>query len=86
MTKTFLTLALCMLASNMTAMAAGQANINGSLRGRGVDANGAAVSSASVTLTNLATNNSQKAMTDADGEYVFARIAPGHIQVTLPLF
>jgi len=57
-------------------VAPAQTSINGSLRGRVTDTNGAAVAGARVTLTNVGANTSQTATTDGDGSYIFARVVP----------
>jgi hypothetical protein len=54
-----------------------QVSINGSLRGRISDPSGAALAGATLTLTNTATATSQKATTDNNGAYQFARVTPG---------
>lgn len=58
-----------------------QTSINGSLRGRVIDSNGAVVADATVSLTNTATNIRQTTTTDEDGLYTFARVVPGNYSV-----
>jgi hypothetical protein len=55
----------------------GQVSINGSLRGRINDPGDASVAGASVKLTNTATATTQTTVSDSNGDYQFARIAPG---------
>lgn len=54
-----------------------QVSINGSLRGHINDPGAASVAGASVKLTNVATTTTQTMVSDGDGDYHFARIAPG---------
>src|SRR5450432_11059 len=49
----------------------------GQLTGRITDSSGAAVTSVSVTLVNIATNASRSTVTTGDGDYTFASIPPG---------
>jgi len=63
--------------------AAAQATINGSLRGRISDPSGAALSGAKVTLTNEETGAQFGASSDGDGQYLFARVAPGRYSLTV---
>jgi hypothetical protein len=58
-----------------------QTSINGSLRGRVTDTNGAAVAGAKVTLTNAGANTSQIATTGDDGSYIFARVVPSNYSI-----
>jgi len=55
----------------------------GSLRGTVVDSNGAVVAGANVTLTNTATGSSQTKQTSGDGNFEFAKLAPGDYTVTV---
>jgi hypothetical protein len=55
----------------------------GSLRGTVVDPNGAVVAGGNVTLTNIATGSSQTKQTSGDGNFEFAKLAPGDYTVTV---
>ncbi len=55
----------------------------GSVRGVVRDPQGAAVPDAKVVLTNTATNVSQETMTNGDGLYVVANVAPGSYQIKI---
>jgi hypothetical protein len=61
----------------------GQVSINGSLRGRVNDPGDASVAGASVKLTNMATATTQTTVSDGNGDYQFARIAPGVYSLTV---
>ena len=51
---------------------------NGSLTGQVTDPSGAALSPATVTLTNVGTNFAQTAVTDSTGVYLFKLVPPGN--------
>src|SRR5262245_38473570 len=55
----------------------------GSITGRVVDNNGAAVANANVTVTNAATNVSSSATTNGDGDYTALYLPPGSYTVTV---
>jgi len=55
----------------------------GDVTGTVTDPTGAAIPGATVTLTNAATNNSQKVTTNGDGSYRFAFVAAGTYNVTV---
>jgi Carboxypeptidase regulatory-like domain len=61
----------------------GQSRITGDLRGRVTDPTTAVIAGASVTLTNVDTNQILTTSTDEAGLYTFARVAPGHYRLTL---
>jgi hypothetical protein len=61
---------------------AAHAQFNGAVQGSVQDKTGATVASAKVTLTNLGTNVSQQATSDAAGVYRFSSLAPGDYSVT----
>jgi len=75
----FVALACAVLLFSMTTYA--QVSVNGSLRGRVTDAQGAAVPNAAATLVNAETNQTQTAATGDDGAYFFPRVAPGIYQL-----
>jgi iron complex outermembrane recepter protein len=54
-----------------------------SLTGTVTDGNGAVISSASVELTNSATENTVRQNTDQDGRYSFPSVAPGNYRLTV---
>src|SRR6202022_3756722 len=54
-----------------------QTTIHGSLQGRVLDPTSAAVSGATVTLTNSETNAKLLTRSDEVGQYTFSRVAPG---------
>jgi hypothetical protein len=66
---------------SLTALA--QVSINGSLRGRISDPSDAALAGATLVLTNTATATTQKATTGDNGDYQFARVAPGVYSLTV---
>ena len=55
----------------------------GSVVGNVTDASGAAMAGASVTLTNLGTNEKRKENTSTDGLYQFVNVAPGQYSVSI---
>src|SRR5215475_3948954 len=55
----------------------------GSITGRVVDNNGAAVTNAAVTITNTATNVSSSSTTNGDGDYTALYLIPGNYSVTV---
>src|SRR5215475_6116782 len=55
----------------------------GSITGRVVDNNGAAVANAAVTITNTATNVSSSTATNVDGDYTALYLIPGSYTVTV---
>src|SRR5438093_1915697 len=59
-----------------------QANV-GSIVGNVTDVSGAAISGASVTLTNPATNEKQTAATNTAGEYVFSLVRPATYNISV---
>src|SRR5208337_333130 len=56
---------------------------SGSLTGQVTDSTGAAISSATVTLTNLDTNYPQTIKTDSSGSYQFKLVSPGNYSLTI---
>src|SRR5262245_58472613 len=62
------------------AIANGQ-EFRGSITGRIVDNNGAAVANAAVTVTNKATNTSSSTTTNGDGDYTALYLIPGSYSV-----
>src|SRR5580700_2952685 len=52
-------------------------SVYGSIVGTATDATGSAVPAASVTLTNLATNEARTVQTDGGGNYTFVNLLPG---------
>ena len=64
------------------AIALGQ-EFRGSITGRIVDNNGAAVANASVTITNTATNTSSSTTTNGDGDYTALYLVPGSYNITV---
>jgi hypothetical protein len=56
-------------------------NVYGTIAGTVSDSSGAAIASASVTLTNLDTNEKHSIETDASGNYTFVNILPGKYKV-----
>jgi len=54
-----------------------QSTVTGGIRGSVTDAQGAVVPSATITITNTGTNQTQDMTTDADGGYRFSNLQPG---------
>src|SRR5215467_6246102 len=52
-------------------------NVYGTIRGTATDASGAAVADATVSLTNLDTQEKHSINTDTSGNYTFVNIVPG---------
>src|SRR5580704_11055071 len=57
--------------------------VYGSLVGNVADATGSAVPSATVTLTNLGTNETRTAQTDTSGNYTFVNLLPGNYGIAV---
>ena len=58
------------------------AQFSGSIQGTVLDASGAVIPSANVTLTNIDQNVTRSASTDSSGVYRFPSLAPGNYRVT----
>ena len=71
--RTLLVLALCF---SMKSLPAHSQNTFGSIVGTVTDNSGAAVSGATVTLTNAATGERRTSSTDASGDYQFVSLTP----------
>ena len=56
-------------------------NVYGTIAGTVTDATGAAISEATVTLTNLGTSEAHNKTTDSSGTYTFVNIVPGRYRV-----
>lgn len=80
-TLRYLSSFICLLV--LAAPLSAQTTINGSLRGRITDPANAVVAGASLTLTNVETGLTQTATSDAAGQYVLPRIAPGRYTLTV---
>lgn len=61
----------------------GQTATTGTIVGTITDKNGAVVQGAEVELSNAATNQTLRARTNADGQYVFPSILPGEYTITI---
>src|SRR5690348_16573233 len=57
--------------------------VNGAFHGTATDASGAVMSDAVVEVTNLATQASRSAKTDAVGYYTIPQLPPGHYSVAV---
>jgi hypothetical protein len=77
----FRLLVTIVLLNGLSLNAPAQTIVNGSLRGRVTDSNGAAVAGAKVTLTNDGANTSRTATNDGAGSYIFARVVPGSYSI-----
>src|SRR5262249_24062116 len=64
------------------AIALGQ-EFRGSITGRVVDNNGAAVANAAITITNTATNTTTSTTTNGDGDYTALYLIPGSYNITV---
>ncbi|MCM3869812.1 MAG: TonB-dependent receptor [Pyrinomonadaceae bacterium] len=78
-------LSICLLVTLVlaTAIAAQTQITSGTIQGTVVDANGAAVPSASVEVKNVDTNFSRNLSTDEDGRFVALSLPPGKYNVTV---
>jgi len=56
-------------------------NVYGTIRGTATDASGAAVADATVTLTNIETQEKRSIATDTSGNYAFVNILPGRYKL-----
>src|SRR5215470_2628184 len=56
-------------------------NVYGTIRGTATDSSGAAVADATVTLTNLETQEKRSIATDSSGSYAFVNILPGRYKL-----
>ena len=56
-------------------------NVYGTIAGTVTDSSGAAIADATVTLTNLDTNEKHNIQTDSSGNYTFVNILPGKYKV-----
>src|SRR6266550_1098445 len=82
-TSSIASLFLLMSVLVLAAFTAAAQETTGSLIGTVVDPNGAIVAGANVTLTNTATGSSQTKQTSSDGNFEFAKLAPGDYTVTV---
>jgi hypothetical protein len=67
----------------VTALTSAQSITSGDVAGTVTDPTGAAIPGATVTLTSVATNSSQKVTTNGDGSYRFAFVAAGTYNLTV---
>jgi Carboxypeptidase regulatory-like domain len=58
-----------------------QGNVSGTIAGTVTDASGAAISDATVSLTNLGTSEKRTIQTGASGEYTFVNIRPANYRI-----
>ncbi|HYO81736.1 MAG TPA: TonB-dependent receptor, partial [Bryobacteraceae bacterium] len=65
------------------ALSAFPQGLTGSLTGTVVDASGAAVAGAMVTLTNIATSQTREVVSQADGDFVFTQLLPGTLRLSV---
>src|SRR6266853_1075863 len=72
---------LCALVLAVVSVANGQF-VRGTLQGVATDEQDAVVASATVTLKNLATNESRIVQTDSKGEYLFPSLLPGKYSIS----
>jgi Carboxypeptidase regulatory-like domain len=85
MRRTALVLAL-VLVSLFPAIAGAQARLTGAdLHGTVVDASGAVLPAATVTVVSLETGNTRSAVTDSGGRYFVAALPPGSYRITAEL-
>src|SRR5438445_3587694 len=73
-------LSLLTLFVGLTAVVGGQ-ETTGSIAGLVTDASGASLPGAQVSVTNVATNTTYKATTNAEGNYTFRTIPVGHYKL-----
>jgi carboxypeptidase family protein len=77
-----ITLIAAMIIASAAAIGLSQ-EFRGSITGRVVDNNGAAVAKAAVIITNTATNGSSSTTTNGDGDYTALYLIPGAYSVTV---
>src|ERR1017187_6581267 len=73
---------LLALAMGLLAGTAAAQNISGSISGSVADPTGAAVASATLTLTNEATGDNRKEVSDSDGNFIFIAVLPGRYTIS----
>src|SRR5689334_22908896 len=71
----------CSLIAAMTCAPVGAQAVSGTLSGRVTAASGAGVPNAAVTVTNTATNISQRVLSGPDGGFSIAALPPGTYRV-----
>jgi hypothetical protein len=76
---------LVVLTTCSTAFAGGQASTTATLRGHVEDATGAVLPGATVTVTNMATNSGQNAVTDDRGQFLFGGLFPATYELKVEL-
>src|SRR5262245_37798404 len=74
---------VCTLLVSLPLMAFAQTATTTTVSGSVMDANGEAVSGATVKLTDIATNNERADKTDSQGRYNFYAVSPGTFKVTV---
>src|SRR5215472_9441068 len=73
-----LLLCVCLLLLSFFSL---NAQISGGLKGRVIDASGAALSGARVDLTQSSTNVTQTTLSTSEGYYTFSQLTPGAYQL-----
>ena len=73
--------AVAILLLAMSAPSGWGQNVYGTIRGTATDASGAAVADATVTLTNIETQEKRSIATDTSGNYAFVNILPGRYKL-----
>src|SRR5580765_4126384 len=77
----WVTSVVAILLLTMSAPAGWGQNVYGTIRGTATDASGAAVADATVTLTNIETQEKRSIATDTSGNYAFVNILPGRYKL-----
>src|SRR5262252_8790423 len=72
---------MALLLLSVTAAPVSSQNVYGTIRGTATDASGAAVADATVTLTNIDTQEKHSITTDTSGNYTFVNIQPGRYKL-----
>jgi hypothetical protein len=73
---------VCFFAAVFCCSAMAQSATTGALTGTVTDPSGGVISNATVTATNLGTEQSRTATTDANGSYILSLLPPGNYRVT----
>src|SRR5580704_18431377 len=74
---------LCVLVSLGSGQGLRAQSVHGSVLGTIIDASGAVISGAGVTLTNTGTNEERQTQSDTKGNYQFVNLLPGTYSISV---